>query len=167
MEVAGDEALPAPARLDPGDDRSPLPAAVAGLGAAMGVADAVLMCTLEHAGALEGSMKDPLEWTVGSTVMAARPDLDGRAELDVDVEDRRHLSPARTDAHLGWSTTSPAPSPRGLRRAVRRWAHGRRATLPPGWPWATKDSAAAASARGWVLAIGTVSLPVAAMSIRR
>jgi NAD(P)H-dependent FMN reductase len=55
-------ALPA---FDPDDDREPLPPAVDRLRAAIHAASAVLFCTPEYAGALPGSFKNLLDWTVG------------------------------------------------------------------------------------------------------
>lgn len=51
--------------FDPDLDRSPLPAAVADLRAAVHDAGAVLFCTPEYAGALPGSFKNLLDWTIG------------------------------------------------------------------------------------------------------
>ncbi|GAA4911169.1 NAD(P)H-dependent FMN reductase [Actinomycetospora succinea] len=51
--------------FDPDDDREPLPPTVERLRAAIHAADAVLFCTPEYAGALPGSFKNLLDWTVG------------------------------------------------------------------------------------------------------
>lgn len=51
--------------FDPDDDRDPLPAPVDRLRAELAAADAVLICTPEYAGALPGSFKNLLDWTVG------------------------------------------------------------------------------------------------------
>jgi NAD(P)H-dependent FMN reductase len=51
--------------FNPDHDADPLPAAVAGLRAAVADADAVLFCTPEYAGALPGSFKNALDWCVG------------------------------------------------------------------------------------------------------
>ena len=53
--------------FNPDDDAEgvEVPAAVAELRARLGAADAVLFCTPEYAGALPGSFKNLLEWTVG------------------------------------------------------------------------------------------------------
>jgi chromate reductase len=53
--------------FDPDDDvdGEPLPAAPADLRAQLDAADAVLFCTPEYAGALPGSFKNLLDWTVG------------------------------------------------------------------------------------------------------
>ena len=51
--------------FNPDDDHDPLPWPVAVLRAAVGAGDAVLFCTPEYAGALPGSFKNLLDWTVG------------------------------------------------------------------------------------------------------
>lgn len=51
--------------FDPDLDRDPLPQPVAELRAAVHGADALLLCTPEYAGALPGSFKNLLEWTIG------------------------------------------------------------------------------------------------------
>ena len=51
--------------FDPDLDRSPLPDAVARLRVAVHEADAILFCTPEYAGALPGSFKNLLDWTIG------------------------------------------------------------------------------------------------------
>jgi chromate reductase len=53
--------------FDPDDDRDPLPPPVAALRAAISAADAILVSTPEYAGALPGSFKNALDWTVGGT----------------------------------------------------------------------------------------------------
>jgi chromate reductase len=59
----------------PDDDREgePLAAPVAGLRAAIAGADALLICTPEYAGALPGSLKNLLEWTVGDAGTHRKP----------------------------------------------------------------------------------------------
>ena len=59
--------------FNPDDDVDPLPAAVAGLRAQIGAADAVLFCTPEYAGALPGTFKNLLDWTVGGPEMYGKP----------------------------------------------------------------------------------------------
>jgi NAD(P)H-dependent FMN reductase len=51
--------------FNPDDDREPLPPPVAELRRAIDAADALLVCTPEYAGALPGSFKNLLDWTVG------------------------------------------------------------------------------------------------------
>lgn len=58
--------------FNPDDDHEPLPPAVAGLRGAIEGCDAVLFCVPEYAGALPGSMKNLLDWTVGATVMTGK-----------------------------------------------------------------------------------------------
>ncbi len=59
--------------FNPDDDHDPLPAAVADLRAELGRSDAVLFCTPEYAGALPGSFKNLLDWTVGGVEMNQKP----------------------------------------------------------------------------------------------
>ena len=58
----GLERLP---HFDPDLVQDPLPPAVADLRDAIRAADAVLFCAPEYAGALPGSFKNLLEWTIG------------------------------------------------------------------------------------------------------
>jgi chromate reductase, NAD(P)H dehydrogenase (quinone) len=51
--------------FNPDHDKAPLNAEVSGLRSAIGAADAILFCTPEYAGALPGSFKNLLDWTVG------------------------------------------------------------------------------------------------------
>lgn len=53
--------------FNPDDDHDPLPAAVIDLRARIGAADAILFSTPEYAGAMPGTLKNLLEWTVGGT----------------------------------------------------------------------------------------------------
>jgi chromate reductase len=66
----GLDALP---HFNPDDDWEPLPPAVVDLRASIAAADAVLFCTPEYAGALPGSFKNLLDWTVGGGEMYGRP----------------------------------------------------------------------------------------------
>ena len=59
--------------FNPDDDVDPLPAAVADLRRRIEAADAVLFCTPEYAGALPGSFKNLLDWTVGGPEMYGKP----------------------------------------------------------------------------------------------
>jgi chromate reductase len=59
--------------FNPDDDVEPLPGAVADLRARIAAADAVLFCTPEYAGALPGSFKNLLDWTVGGPEMYGKP----------------------------------------------------------------------------------------------
>lgn len=51
--------------FNPDDDHEPLNPTVAGLRGQLAMADAVLFCTPEYAGALPGSFKNLLDWAVG------------------------------------------------------------------------------------------------------
>jgi NAD(P)H-dependent FMN reductase len=65
-----------PGRLphfNPDDDHEPLPASVAELRAAIEAADGVLFCTPEYAGALPGSFKNMLDWTIGGGEIYQKP----------------------------------------------------------------------------------------------
>ena len=59
--------------FNPDDDADPLPAAVADLRAQIDAAAAVLFCTPEYAGALPGTFKNLLDWTVGGFEMYRKP----------------------------------------------------------------------------------------------
>jgi chromate reductase, NAD(P)H dehydrogenase (quinone) len=66
----GMAALP---HFNPDDDFDPLPPAVVELRAAIASVDAVLFCTPEYAGALPGSFKNLLDWTVGGGEVYGKP----------------------------------------------------------------------------------------------
>ena len=55
------------------DDHDPVPGAVAELRQQISDADVVLFSTPEYAGTLPGSLKNLLDWTVGSSVLARKP----------------------------------------------------------------------------------------------
>ena len=59
--------------FNPDDDTPPLPPAVADLRRQIAEADAVLFCTPEYAGALPGTFKNLLDWTVGGPEMYEKP----------------------------------------------------------------------------------------------
>ena len=59
--------------FNPDDDSEPLPPSVADLRRQIDVADAVLFCTPEYAGALPGSFKNLLDWTVGGGDVYGKP----------------------------------------------------------------------------------------------
>jgi NAD(P)H-dependent FMN reductase len=59
--------------FNPDDDREPLHPSVAKLRRRTGEADALLFCTPEYAGALPGSFKNLLDWTVGGVEMDRKP----------------------------------------------------------------------------------------------
>jgi NAD(P)H-dependent FMN reductase len=59
--------------FNPDDDVDPLPPAVIHLRREIAAADAVLFCTPEYAGALPGTFKNLLDWTVGGPEMYEKP----------------------------------------------------------------------------------------------
>src|SRR5437763_9694146 len=59
--------------FNPDDDHEPLPPAVVDLRARIGAAAAVLVCTPEYAGALPGTFKNLLDWSVGGPEMYGKP----------------------------------------------------------------------------------------------
>ena len=70
--------------FNPDDDFEPLPPIVGELREQIAAADGVLFCTPEYAGALPGSFKNLLDWTVGGAEMYGKP----VAWLDVAAEGR-------------------------------------------------------------------------------
>jgi len=73
VEARRFDGLAALPHFNPDDDREPLPAPVVGLRRAIAEADAILFCTPEYAGALPGSFKNLLDWTVGGTEISGKP----------------------------------------------------------------------------------------------
>lgn len=67
------EGMTALPHFNPDDDHDPLPEPVAALRAAIAQAQAVLISTPEYAGALPGSFKNLLDWTVGGGEMYQKP----------------------------------------------------------------------------------------------
>jgi NAD(P)H-dependent FMN reductase len=59
--------------FNPDDDFEPLPPAVVALRAAIAGADALLVSVPEYAGALPGSFKNVLDWTVGGVEICDKP----------------------------------------------------------------------------------------------
>lgn len=59
--------------FSPDDDNEPLHPAVADLRARIVAADALLFCTPEYAGALPGSFKNLLDWTIGGGEIYGKP----------------------------------------------------------------------------------------------
>ena len=59
--------------FNPDDDYDPLPPPVVELRALIAHAHAILFCTPEYAGALPGSFKNLLEWTVGGGEIYRKP----------------------------------------------------------------------------------------------
>ena len=73
VTTARPELLAALPAFNPDDDTEPLPPAVARLRREIAEADAVVFCTPEYAGALPGSFKNLLDWTVGGGEMYRKP----------------------------------------------------------------------------------------------
>lgn len=67
------EALADLPAFNPDDDYPPLPPTVTRLRHEIAAADGVLFCTPEYAGALPGSFKNLLDWTVGGAEMYGKP----------------------------------------------------------------------------------------------
>ena len=67
------EGLPDLPAFNPDDDYEPLHPVVARLRQAIARSDAVLFCTPEYAGALPGSFKNLLDWTVGGGEIYGKP----------------------------------------------------------------------------------------------
>jgi NAD(P)H-dependent FMN reductase len=65
--------LPTLPHFNPDLDQPPLPQPVGALRAAIEAAEALLICTPEYAGALPGSFKNLLDWTVGGIEIAGKP----------------------------------------------------------------------------------------------
>lgn len=59
--------------FNPDDDHDPLPQAVVDLRRQIDGAGALLICTPEYAGALPGSFKNLLDWTVGGVEICDKP----------------------------------------------------------------------------------------------
>jgi NAD(P)H-dependent FMN reductase len=59
--------------FNPDDDVHPLPTAVIDLRARIAAADAILFSTPEYAGAMPGSLKNLLDWTVGGVEISEKP----------------------------------------------------------------------------------------------
>ncbi|KDA41952.1 NADPH-dependent FMN reductase [Frankia sp. BMG5.23] len=59
--------------FNPNDDQDPLPVSVVDLRARIASAAAILICTPEYAGALPGSFKNLLDWTVGGIEIGDKP----------------------------------------------------------------------------------------------
>jgi chromate reductase len=96
--------------FNPDDDHDPLPATVAGLRELIAAADALLFCTPEYAGALPGSFKNLLDWTVGGVEMDEKP----VAWINVAGPGRGEGAQAELDTVLGYVKASV------LRTACRR-----------------------------------------------
>ena len=73
VAVAHYDELASLPHFNPDDDGENLPAAVAQLRARLGQAGALLFCTPEYAGALPGSFKNLLDWSVGGGELSGKP----------------------------------------------------------------------------------------------
>ena len=73
IEIEIFKTLTALPHFNPDDDHEPLPSAVAALRADIAKSDAVLLSTPEYAGALPGSFKNLLDWTVGGSELYRKP----------------------------------------------------------------------------------------------
>jgi NAD(P)H-dependent FMN reductase len=82
--------------FNPDDDREdgPVPAAVADLRRQLREADAVMLCTPEYAGALPGSFKNLLDWTVGGGETYRKPVawINASSRLDPNAASGAHES---------------------------------------------------------------------------
>ena len=89
---------------DPGDDfagsRRPVHAAVAELRAEIGASRAVLLCTPEYAGALPGSFKNLLDWSVGGDEMYGKPVAWVNVSSSATGADDAHASLAKVLGYL-------------------------------------------------------------------
>ena len=114
-------ALPA---FNPDDDYEPLPPEVVDLRAQIAAADGVLFCTPEYAGALPGSFKNLLDWTVGG------PEMDGKpvAWINVAAEGRGQHAEQSLKTVLGYLSTA-ITEPAGRRIFVPRDAVAEDGTL--------------------------------------
>jgi chromate reductase len=113
--------------LDPPGDPSALPPIVAELRAQLATAGGVMFCTPEYAGALPGSFKNLLDWTVGGGEMDRKP----VAWIDISGEGRgqhAHASLATVLEYLGTSIVEPACA----RIPLSREAIGPDGTIVPG-----------------------------------
>jgi NAD(P)H-dependent FMN reductase len=73
VEVVVYEGMGRLPHFNPDDDADPLDPTVADLRAQIAGADAVLLSTPEYAGALPGSFKNLLDWTVGGVEIDGKP----------------------------------------------------------------------------------------------
>jgi chromate reductase len=105
--------------FNPDDDFDPLPRAVAALREQIASADGVLFCTPEYAGALPGSFKNLLDWTVGG------PEMDGKpvAWINVAAEGRGLNAQQSLETVLGY-LGARVMEPAGRRIFVPRYAVG-------------------------------------------
>ena len=110
--------------FNPDDDRDPLPPAAADLRRQIAEADGVVVCTPEYAGALPGSFKNLLDWTVGGGEIYRKP----VAWLHVAAEGRgenAHASLVTVLGYVGADIIEPAC----LRLPVARQVVGEDGTI--------------------------------------
>ena len=94
--------------FDPDDDFAPLPPAVAELRELIAWADGILFCTPEYAGALPGSFKNLLDWTVGGGEMDGKP----AAWINVAGQGRGEKAHASLEIVLGYVAADVRPAAR-------------------------------------------------------
>jgi NAD(P)H-dependent FMN reductase len=101
--------------FNPDDDYDPLPPAVVELRRQIATADGVLFCTPEYAGALPGTFKNLLDWTVGG------PEMDGKpvAWINVASKGRGVHAERSLETVLGYLSTQ-VTEPAGRRVFVPR-----------------------------------------------
>lgn len=73
IETALYDGIPRLPHFNPDDDFDPLPATVIELRAQIERANGLMFCTPEYAGALPGSFKNLLDWTIGGPEMHEKP----------------------------------------------------------------------------------------------
>jgi chromate reductase, NAD(P)H dehydrogenase (quinone) len=104
-DAAGDDVTAVPFEgladlpaFNPDDDYEPLPRTLAALREPIASADGILFCTPEYAGALPGSFKNLLDWTVGG------PEIDGKpvAWINVAAEGRGVNAQRSLETVLGY-----------------------------------------------------------------
>jgi NAD(P)H-dependent FMN reductase len=110
--------------FNPDDDYEPLPPAVVDLRAEIAAADGLLFCTPEYAGALPGSFKNLLDWTVGGPEMYDKP----VTWINVAAEGRGEHAEASLRTVLGYLSTAIADQA-GRRVFIARDAVGEDGTL--------------------------------------
>lgn len=92
--------------FNPDDDHEPLPPTVANLRAQLAASDAVLFCTPEYAGALPGSFKNLLDWTVGGG------EIYGKPVAWINVSSVAAPTPARPWPRCSATSEPTSPTPR-------------------------------------------------------
>jgi hypothetical protein len=111
--------------FNPDDDGECLAPAVEELRWAIGDADAVVFCTPEYAGALPGSFKNLLDWTVGGAEMYRKP-VAWINVAAVGRGDGAQASLSTVLGYLGSDVVAAACHTGRSRRCGRAWRHRRR-----------------------------------------